>query len=234
MHRRGVWGVLSALRQPGVRWIVGFHGADLAVEYASSIALMVLVYDRTGSPIAAAAMLLAKQVVPGFLAVALGRLLEPVEPRAGLSLAYAARGTAFLLLAAAGPGAIYALAFVAGLAGTASRVFIRATVARATAGPQFRAVSALQNVVFGVMALAGPAAGAAAPHSSVLVHRCVRGRSRRSCCRGWRGRCRSRCATGASAPPPVLPSRMPAHRAPSRIVAPFHQPGSSPSRASSS
>ena len=155
--------MLSALKLPGVRWILSLNAADLALEYASSIALMVLVYDATSSPIAAAAMLVAKQVVPGVLLAALGHWLEPVDPRRGLAAAYVLRGAAFLLLAAAAHGvALYFLALGAGLAGTSARVFIRTTVVRGTAGPLFRSVTAAQNLLLGAMTLIGPAIGALA------------------------------------------------------------------------
>jgi hypothetical protein len=154
--------MLNALKQPGVRWILGLHGADLVLEYASSIALMVLVYDATNAPIAAAAMLVAKQVVPGALLAWLGRLLDTVEPRRGLAIAYGLRAIALAALASAGATpALYGLAFVAGLAGTASRVLIRAMAVRSTTREAFRALTALQNIVFAVIALVGPALGAA-------------------------------------------------------------------------
>lgn len=169
--------MLSALRLPGLRWLLGLHGADLALEYASSVALMVLVYDATDSPIAAAAMLVAKQIVPGALLALRGGLLDGVDARGGLAAAYALRAAAFACLALLGgepPAALYALAFIAGTAGTASRVLIRATVARTLSGEQFRSATAAQNLIFGVMTLAGPAAGAlvagaATPAASILV-----------------------------------------------------------------
>jgi predicted MFS family arabinose efflux permease len=153
--------VLSVLRLPGVRWIVGLQAADLALEFASSVALMVLVYDATGAPLAAAGMLVAKQVLPGALLALAGARLDAFDPIRGLFGAYLVRAAAFGLLALAGTGAaLYALAFFVGTAGTVSRVLIRSTVARVHSGREFREVAAAQNVVFGAMTLIGPALGA--------------------------------------------------------------------------
>ncbi|MBO9532548.1 MAG: MFS transporter [Solirubrobacteraceae bacterium] len=155
--------MLKALKTPALRWIVGIYAAEFLLEFASSVALMVLVYDVTDSPIAASLMLVAKQVAPGALAATLGRLLEHVDVRTGLIVAYALRSVVFALLAAMGAGpALYVLAFVAGVAGMTSRVFIRTSVVRATSGHEFREISAVQNVVFGTIALLGPAVGAVA------------------------------------------------------------------------
>jgi hypothetical protein len=154
---------MRALRLPGMRWVIAVHAADLALEYASSVALMVVVYDATSSPLAAAGMLVAKQIVPGALLASAGRHLDALPPATGLAGAYAIRAAAFVALAAVGTGpALYAMALVAGAAGVTSRVLIRATVARATHGPDFRAVTAVQNLAFGAMTLVGPAAGAGA------------------------------------------------------------------------
>lgn len=153
--------MLSALRLPGVRWILAVHGMDLALEYASSVALMVLVYDATNSPLAAAAMLVCKQVVPGALLASLGSRLEQRDPRRPLLAAYLMRGLAFALFAIVSHGAaLYALAFAAGVAGTTTRVLLRATVVRSITGEAFRQASAAQNIVFTLVALLGPALGA--------------------------------------------------------------------------
>lgn len=155
--------MLSALKLPGVRWILGLHAADLLLEYASSVALMVLVYNATNSPLAAAGMLFVKQVLPGALVALVGRRLEPANPRTGLMTAYLARALAFTVLVTVGYGpSFYVLAFVAGLAGTSSRVLVRTTVVRSTSGTRFRNASAAQNLVFSACALLGPALGAMA------------------------------------------------------------------------
>lgn len=152
--------MLSALRTPGVRWVAALYAFDYLVELAAAIALMVLVYDATDSPLAASLMLVCKQVVPGTTMTLLAPLLERVRPRTGLTATYLIATLALAALAAAGYGvALYVVAFVAGLTGSVARALLRVVVARALDGAARRATNGLLNVLMGAIALAGPALG---------------------------------------------------------------------------
>lgn len=153
--------MLSALRLPGFRWVASVYAFDYLVELASSVALMVLVYDATDSPLAAAAMLTCKQVLPGILTASLGKLLDVVTIRIGLTVAYALAAAVLAVLAVSGYSwLLYVLAIVAGTTGAAVRALLRTAVARSTTGQDLRAANGLLNVLMGIVALLGPALGA--------------------------------------------------------------------------
>lgn len=153
--------LLAALRLPGFRWIASVYAIHYLVELASSVALMVLVYDATDSALAAAAMLVCKQVIPGLLSASLGHELDRVSVRTGLTLSYAALTAAFALLVATGYSLLlFGLAIVAGMAGATVRALLRTGVARSTNGTDRRHANAVLNVLMGVFALVGPAVGA--------------------------------------------------------------------------
>lgn len=153
--------MLSALKLPGVRWIVAVFGLEYLFEMGSAVALMVVVYDATNSPMAAAAMLVVKQVVPGIAVGFGGGRLDAFDPRRVLVASYALRVVLFATLAIIGYGAgLFALAFAAGLAGGVARTATRTLLARSASGAAFRAATAVSNVAFGVVALLAPALGA--------------------------------------------------------------------------
>lgn len=153
--------MIAALRAKGARWAVAAHGLDYLTEYASMVVLMALVYDATERPVLVAAMLLCKQVVPGLLVAGLGPLLDRVDLRGALLVSTLARVAGLGAIAALGYGWwVLPLSFALGLAGVSARVLVRAAVARVAHGPTYRSLTALLNVNFGVVSLAGPAAGA--------------------------------------------------------------------------
>lgn len=153
--------MLSAFRLPGFRWVAAIYAFDYLVELASSVALMVLVYDATDSPLAAAAMLVCKQVVPGVIAASFGSVLDKVTIRRGLTISYGLSAVTMGVLAVLGYGPIlFVLAVVAGTTGAAVRALLRTAVARSTEGPELRAANGMLNVLMGIVSLLGPAAGA--------------------------------------------------------------------------
>jgi MFS family permease len=163
MRRAGGSVVLSALRQPGVGRLVAVGGLEYLLEYATSVVLMVLVYDLSGSPLAAAAMLVAKQGIPGLLLARFGAALDRLGERRRLRVAYAVRGVAFGLLGLVDAvGVLVVLAFVAGMSGGVVRATLRAQLARATHGAVRRQAIAANNILFAAVGLLGPAVGAAA------------------------------------------------------------------------
>lgn len=148
----------SALRVSGFRRLAALYPVDGLLEWASSIALMVLVFDATGSALATGALLVCKQIVPGLLTPIAGRLLDAVPVGRVIGIAMVLRAGAVGGAAAVGHGpALYVLALVAGLGGTLSRATFRAGVGRLLDGEARRAGNALLNTAMGLVSLGGPA-----------------------------------------------------------------------------
>ena len=68
--------VLGPLRLPGFRALVGTYVVNELGNWLGEIALAILVFDQTGSPVATAALFLAMQFLPAFLAPVLVSRLE--------------------------------------------------------------------------------------------------------------------------------------------------------------
>lgn len=145
------------------RRLIAAYAVDGLLEWATSIALLVWSYDRTGSAIAAGALLIAKQAAPGLLAPSAGRLLDRRGARLPLAsgLVLRAVGTAGALLAGS-TALLLPLAVVAGTGGMLVRASLRTVAATAFDGGERRRTNALTNTTMGVTSMAGPALGGAA------------------------------------------------------------------------
>lgn len=156
------WRLMRAERRTPRRLIAGY-AVDGLLEWATSIALLVWSYDRTGSAIAAGALLIAKQAAPGLLAPSAGRILDRHGARLPLAsgLVLRAAGTAGALLAGS-TALLLPLAVVAGSGGMLVRASLRTTAATSFDGEQRRRTNALTNTTMGVTSMAGPALGGAA------------------------------------------------------------------------
>ncbi len=145
------------------RSLIVAYAIDGLLEWATSIALLVWSYDRTGSAIAAGALLVAKQAVPGLLAPAVGRAIDRRGVRALLAGGFALRalGTAAALIAAQA-ALLLPLAVLAGTGGMLVRVSLRAIAATSFDGEGRRRTNAMINTTMGVTSMAGPAIGGAA------------------------------------------------------------------------
>jgi MFS family permease len=153
---------LRPLRLPAFRRLALVRFVDELGDWLGEIALAVLVFDRTGSPMASAALFLALQFIPAFATPPLVARLESLPSRpllAGLNLAQAA---AFAALAVLAPHfllvPVIALAALAGALSTCSRTLTRAA-AGAVLSPRglLREGNALLNIEFTISAAAGPA-----------------------------------------------------------------------------
>lgn len=150
--------MFRALGVKEFRRLAVLYPVDGLLEWASSIALMVLVFDATGSAFATGALLVCKQVVPGLLTPLAGRQLDAVPIGRAVGVAMVGRAAAVGIAAVVGEGpAVYVLALVAGLGGTLSRATFRAGVARLLHGDDRRAGNALLNSAMGLVSLGGPA-----------------------------------------------------------------------------
>ncbi len=123
------------------------------------MALMVLVYERTGSPAAAGAMLVCSQVIPAGLLALAGSRADRWNVRRSLALGFGAQAGAVAAVVTT-PIPLFALAVPIGLAGAVIRAQLRAGLAVTAGDELLREGSALLNCVRGVTSLLGPAVAA--------------------------------------------------------------------------
>lgn len=133
-------------------------------NWLGEIALAILVFDRTGSPIATAALFVAIHFVPALVTPPLVARLEHLPARASLSLLYATEAAVFGVLALLATdfllAAVLAFAALDGALASSARALTRAAAAGALkpAG-MLREGNALLNIGFTAGAAVGPALG---------------------------------------------------------------------------
>lgn len=148
--------------------LAGFPNLGLAYfvnefgNWLGEIALAILVYDQTGSPMATAALFFGMHFTPALLGPPIVARLETVRARLALPALYAAEAAAFgalaLLAADFSLIAILALATFDGSIASAARALTRASAAAVLApAGQLREGNALLNVAFTFGAAGGPA-----------------------------------------------------------------------------
>jgi MFS family permease len=153
---------LRPLRLPGFANLGFAYLVNELGNWLGEIALAVLVFDQTGSPMATAALFCGMHFAPALLGPPLVSALEALPVRASLPLLYAAEAVAFGVLALLVDDfvlvVVLALATVDGTLASASRALTRAAAA-ATLAPagQLREGNALLNVAFTVGSAGGPA-----------------------------------------------------------------------------
>lgn len=131
-------------------------------NWLGEIALAVLVYDQTGSPLATAALFIGMQFLPAVLAQGFVARVEVTGSRVGLPLLYAAEAATFLAIAAlTGDNfllpAVIALAALDGTLALAGRAMTRAaTAAVLTPAGKLREGNALLNIGFTAAGALGP------------------------------------------------------------------------------
>lgn len=133
-----------------------------AGDWFATIALTVLVFDRTGEALATAALFLATRFVPSLAVPLLASYVERRSVRLTLTVGYVAEAAVFALLAVtAGDlalGVLCAVAMLDGtLAATARAVTRGATVAVLEPANQLREGNSVLNIGFSVMNVAAPA-----------------------------------------------------------------------------
>jgi hypothetical protein len=155
---------LSPLRLPGFPSLGLAYLVNELGNWLGEIALAVLVFDHTGSPVATAALFGGMQFVPALLGPPIVARVEYLDPRIGLPLLYATEALAFGGLAFLAVGDRFALAPVLLLAtvdgsiAAAARAMTRATAAAVlTPARQLREGNALLNFCFTAGAAGGPA-----------------------------------------------------------------------------
>src|SRR4051794_6200397 len=81
-------GALAPIRVPGFKVLAGGYSINELGNWLGDIALAVLVFDQTGSPMATALLFIGTRFVPAMLAPAAVTRVEAFRPRMSLPLLY--------------------------------------------------------------------------------------------------------------------------------------------------
>jgi MFS family permease len=153
---------LRPLRLPGFRHLTGAYWVNELGNWLGEVALAVLVFNETGSPLAVAALFLAIQFLPAFVAPPIVARIEVFPSRRSLPALYFAEAGAFAALGLLSDSfllaVIVALAAVDGALASAARALTRSTAgAILTPAGLLREGNALLNLGFTASAAIGPA-----------------------------------------------------------------------------
>jgi MFS family permease len=155
-------GLIDPLRRPLFRRLATTYAVNELGDWMGIIALSVLVFDRTDSALATAALFLGTRFLPALLAPILVARAEKPPPRFALPLIYCGEAATFGALAFFADDfsliAVIVLATIDGALALAGRSLTRAVVAALLepAG-ELRAGNAVLNVAFTGGAALGPA-----------------------------------------------------------------------------
>ena len=153
---------LRPLRLPGFRQLASAYTLNELGNWVGEIALAVLVYDETGSPLATAGLFLGMVFVPSLIGQGVIARLEVIGTRRVLPALYLGEALAFVALAITADSfslaLVIALAIADGTLAIAARTFTRASAAAVlTPSGQLREGNAIINVGFTAAGAAGPA-----------------------------------------------------------------------------
>jgi MFS family permease len=160
----GLKDALAPLRLPGFGRLAGAYTVNELGNWVGEIALAVLVFDETGSPLATAGLFIGMHFLPAFLSQAVVARTEPIGTKAVLPALYLGEAVTFTALAlTAGSFSlplVIGLAIVDGTLAIAARAFTRASAAAVlTPADQLRQGNAVINVGFTGAGALGPAIG---------------------------------------------------------------------------
>jgi MFS family permease len=155
---------LGPLRLAGFPSLSGAYFVNELGNWLGEIALAVLVYDQTGSPMATAALFCGMHFLPALLGPPIVARLENLPARLTLPSLYAAEAVAFGALALLAHdfvlAVVLAIAILDGSIASAARALTRASAAAVLApAGQLREGNALLNIAFTAGAAGGPAIG---------------------------------------------------------------------------
>jgi MFS family permease len=155
---------LAPLRLPGFRHLAGAYTVNELGNWIGEIALAVLVFDETGSPLATAALFIGMHFLPAFLSQGVVARTEPIGTKIVLPALYLGEAVAFVALALTvsnfALALVVAIAIADGTLAIAARAFTRASAAAVlTPSGQLRQGNALINVGFTGAGAIGPALG---------------------------------------------------------------------------
>jgi hypothetical protein len=156
--------VTRVLRLPAYRRLLAAYTLNELAWGIGSLALAVLVYDRTGSALAAAGYFLCAMVAPALISPAIVARLDQLATRPVLVVLYALEAAIFAILArVAGHFAlapVLLLVLLDGAIAVTARALTRtATVGITSAAGLLREGNALTNASFSVCYMVGPAIG---------------------------------------------------------------------------
>jgi predicted MFS family arabinose efflux permease len=155
---------LAPLRLPGFRQLAGAYTINELGNWVGEIALAVLVFDETNSPLATAALFIGMHFLPAFLSQGVVARTEPIGTKRVLPALYLGEAVTFSALALTASSfslvLVIALAIVDGTLAIAARAFTRASAAAVlTPAGQLRQGNAVINVGFTGAGALGPALG---------------------------------------------------------------------------
>src|SRR6201992_1399470 len=155
-------GITSPLRHPLFRRLATTYAVNELGDWMAVIALSVLVYEATESPLATAVLFLGTRFLPAFLAPLLVTRIERPPPPIALPLVYCGETAAFGALALLAPhfslAAVVVVATIDGALALAGRALTRAcVVGLLEESGELPGGTALLNVPFPAGAAVGPA-----------------------------------------------------------------------------
>src|SRR5437763_886103 len=156
----------KALGLPVYRRLLVAYGLNELAWSVGTLALSILVYRRTGSALGSTAFFLCAQVLPAFVAPGLVARLDRLPFRRTLPALYSLEALIFALLAWLAESfslpAVLALALADGIVAVVARAFARtAAAAELLPANLLPEGNALNNAVFSICFMAGPAIGGA-------------------------------------------------------------------------
>jgi MFS family permease len=153
---------MAPLRRPVFRRLATTYAVNEIGDWMGIIALSVLVFEATDSPLATAALFLGTRFLPALFAPFFVTRAEKPPPRYALPVIYCGEAAAFGVLALLAANfslpAVIAVAAVDGMLALAGRALTRSVVAELLeASDELRAGNALLNIAFTGGAALGPA-----------------------------------------------------------------------------
>lgn len=150
------------IRHPLFRRLLATYSLNEMGDWMGIVALSVLVFDATDSPLATAGLFLGTRFLPAFLGPLLVTRVERIRPRVVLPLIYGVEVAAFGALAVLAShfslALVIVLATIDGTMALASRALTRSIVAGLLEpSGELRAGNSLLNVAFTAGAAVGPA-----------------------------------------------------------------------------
>ncbi len=150
------------LHSAAFRRLVAAYTINQFGNWAGDVALAILVFDRTGSALATAALFLALRFIPALLGPLLTAKVEVIKVRRSLPAIYLAEGLIFAVIAwLAGHFSLTAVLILGALDGTlsiaATALTRAATAALLPSAELLRRGNAVLNVGFSAGGAAGPA-----------------------------------------------------------------------------
>jgi MFS family permease len=153
--------ITAPLRRPLFRRLATTYAINEMGDWMGIVALSVLVYEATESPLATAVLFIGTRFLPAFLAPLLVTRIERPPPRVALPRVYCGETAAFGALALVAPhfslAAVVVLATIDGTLALAGRALTRAVVASVLEPTgELREGNAVLNVAFTAGAALGP------------------------------------------------------------------------------